>query len=335
MIRQSLVGSLLAIAAAAGVTTAGISRGPAPRAGAAAEYTWSRVTDAAAFDGAYNFPVFVVHDEMWAFHPRGHWYSRDGKTWTRSELPSSGLNSGYQKYVSFRDAVYALGTMTGNYLDLHLTSRIARTRDFKRWEVLAEESNLPARVFYGVLVYQGKMWLFGGFDGREYYNDVWNSPDGVRWTRVADHSAWSPRDVDMAAAFQGRMWIIGGGVIDGQRELNPNSKREVWASTDGIHWIKSPDRAGSAWGGSPVVFDDQLWLIAANRNSTFAPAMLSTGDGVVWREESAPWPPRGAPAVWVFGDKLFMAGGKYSVMENGAPRFIYRNDVWSLTRLAR
>src|SRR5438105_3284400 len=186
----------------------------------ASTYQWTLITEAAAFDGAYNFPVFVVRNEMWAFHPRGHWLSRDGKTWSRSDLPLSGLNSGYQKYVAFHDAVYALGTMTGNYLDLHLTSRIARTRDFKRWEVLAEESSLPARVFYGALVYQGKMWLFGGFDGRNYYNDVWNSADGVSWTRITEHTDWSPRDVDMAAAFQGKLRIIGGGVIDGQRELN-------------------------------------------------------------------------------------------------------------------
>src|SRR5438045_9737748 len=130
MIRPSVVGSLLAMAATVGAAV-GTSGKPAPRTGA--EYTWSRVTETAAFDGAYNFPVFVVRDEMWAFHPRGHWTSRDGKTWLRSELPPSGLNSGYQKYVLFRNAVYALGTMRGNYLDLHLTSRIARTRDFQRW----------------------------------------------------------------------------------------------------------------------------------------------------------------------------------------------------------
>jgi hypothetical protein len=80
------------------------------------------------------------------------------------------------------------------------------------------------------------------------------------------------------------------------------------------------------------VYDDRLWLVAANRNSTFAPALLSTADGASWREESAPWAPRGAPAVWLFNGRLFMAGGKYSVMENGTPRFIYRNDVWSMMR---
>jgi hypothetical protein len=35
--------------------------------------------------------------------------------------------------------------------------------------------------------------------------------------------------------------------------------------------------------------------------------------------------------VWVFDNKLFMAGGKYSVRENGTQRFIYRNDVWSMS----
>ena len=289
-------------------------------------------TDSAAFDGAYNFPVFVVRGEMWAFHPRGCWSSRDGRTWNRSTLAPSGLNSGYQKYVAFGDGVYALGTMTGNYMDLHLTSRIARTRDFHQWEVLATRSELPARVFYGAVVHDGKIWLLGGFDGRGYFNDVWSSPDAVHWTRVTEHASWSPRNVDMAVAFRGRIWVIGGGVIDGQPDPHPNSKREVWSSADGVRWLRHADRGGDAWGGAPVVYDGQLWLIAANRNSTFAPSLLATADGESWREESAPWSPRGAPAVWVFADKLYMAGGKYSVMEYGAPRFIYRNDVWSMSR---
>jgi len=303
-------------------------RAPATRA----DYQWTREKDTAAFEGSYNFPVFVVRGEMWAFHPRGGWSSRDGKTWVRSELPASGLNTGYQHYVQFRDAVYALGTMTGNYLDLHLTSRIARTRDFKRWEVVANESNLPPRVFYGAVVFQDKIWLLGGYDGRTYYNDVWNSADGVHWTRVAEHAGWTARTADMVPVFKNRIWVIGGGVIDGEREPNPDSKREVWSSADGVHWDKSPKRSGDAWGGAPVVYDDQLWLIAANRNSTFAPAFLVTSDGATWREGSAPWSPRGAPAVWVFDGKLFMAGGKYSVRENGEQRFIYRNDVWSMSR---
>ncbi|MDQ6886560.1 MAG: hypothetical protein M3068_04610 [Gemmatimonadota bacterium] len=310
-----------------GWLTSEVDRSPARPA-----YAWSLLTDSAAFPGAYNFPVFTLHRQMWAFHPQGNWSSTDGKTWVRSPLPLAGLNSGYQKYVVLDDAVYALGTMKGNYLHLQLTSQIARTRDFRQWETVAAESNLPRRVFYGAVTYKNRIWLMGGFDGAGYHNDVWSSADGIRWKRATRHAGWSPRNVDLAVVFEDRMWIIGGGVIDGQREINPNSRREAWSSLDGVHWDKAPDRAGPAWGGTPAVFDGKLWLVGANRNSTFAPASLVTADGVTWREEAAPWAPRGAPAVWVFDDKLYMTGGKYSVMENGAPRFIYRNDVWQLAR---
>ncbi|HVZ49785.1 MAG TPA: hypothetical protein VG916_13450 [Gemmatimonadaceae bacterium] len=322
---------LLAVGACAGVPLAIAARTPAP---AAAEYRWTSVTDSAAFPGSYNFPVFVVGEEMWALHPEGAFRSADGRSWTRTPLPPSGLNPGYQKYVQLNGAIYALGSMTGNYLDLHLTSRIARTRDLRTWEVAAPASNLPARVFYGAVTFRGRAWLLGGFDGRAYHNDVWSSPDAVHWTRVLEHAPWSARNVDGAVVFRDRIWIIGGGVIDGSPDPHPDSKREVWSSADGVTWSKSPDRAGAAWGGSPVAFDGRLWLIAANRNSTFAPSLLVTDDAATWREESAPWSPRGAPAVWVWHDRLFMAGGKYSVPVNGQPRFIYRNDVWALRRTA-
>src|ERR1051325_4832481 len=102
-------------------------------------YSWVKVTDAAAFPGAYNFHVFTVRRQMWAFHHQGNWYSTDGRVWTKSELPVFGLNAGTQKYVQFNDAIYALGTTEGNWTEMRLGSRIARTSDFKRWEVLAEK----------------------------------------------------------------------------------------------------------------------------------------------------------------------------------------------------
>lgn len=92
-----------------------------------ARYAWTEEVKTAAFPGSYNFPVYTVRNELWALHPEGAWTSRDAKSWTRTPLPPSGLNLGYQDYVRLGDAVYALGTMTGNYLDLHLTSRISRT----------------------------------------------------------------------------------------------------------------------------------------------------------------------------------------------------------------
>ncbi len=290
-------------------------------------YTWTRLTDHAVFPEGYNFPLFNIQNKLWAFHPQGNWYSEDGKNWTKAELPALGLRTGYQQYVQFNDAIYALGTMEGNYLDLRVGSRITRTSsDLKRWEAIAEQSELPARVFYGATVFGGKIWLFGGFDGKNYYNDAWNSADGVHWRRVAEKSPWSPRSNPTAIVFKNQIWLIGGGIIDGQ------IFNDVWRSADGINWIRVADKMGEkpVFGFSAVVYDDKIWLVGLNRNDGFRNALLVSSDGVTWQEQSTPWTPRGGVATCVLGGKLFMTGGKYSMTENGNIKFIYSNDVWSM-----
>jgi len=298
------------------------------------EYVWNEVTSNAAFPQGYNYPVFVMNGEMLALN-KGGWISKDGKNWTKTNLPESGLNSGYQEYVQFKNAIYALGTMQGNYTNMQLSSKIVRTKDFKTWETLAEKSELPARVFYGATVFRDKIWLVGGYDGVNYFNDIWNSEDGVKWKRVVEKAAWSPRLVGTIVRFKNRLWLFGGGVIDGEKENNPNSNKEVWSSEDGINWtqeMKTNTEKNWGWGATPVVFDGKLWLVGANRDGNFASAVLVSDDGITWQAQSAPWSPRGAVAVWVFNDKLFMTGGKFSYQKNGEPVFVYSNDVWAMSK---
>lgn len=46
----------------------------------------------------------------------------------------------------------------------------------------------------------------------DYYNDVWNTSDGIHWKQVTKHAAWSPRGiVTGSAVFKGKMWLIAGG----------------------------------------------------------------------------------------------------------------------------
>src|SRR5205807_8276371 len=63
----------------------------------------------------------------------------------------------------------------------------------------------------------------------------------------------------------------------------------------------------------------------------FQNAVLVSGDGMNWTEQTAPWTTRCGVATCVYDGKLFMTGGKYSVTENGNIRFIYSNDVWYMT----
>jgi hypothetical protein len=298
-----------------------------------ASYTWSNVTPAAGFPQGYNYPVFVMGDRMVAMN-NGSWISKDGRDWSRTELPESGLNSGYQRYVLFNGAIYALGKLDGNYERFSISTRIMRTRDLRTWETVAESSNLPQRIFYGATVFANKIWLIGGYDGKRYYNDVWNSTDGVKWQRVAESAAWSPRNISVLAVFQDRLWVLGGGPIDGDKAnwTNPNCEREVWSSADGITWARVAADLNRKWRGTPVVFDNKLWLVGANRGGTFDSDSWVTADGARWKELPAPWSPRGAVAAWVFDGKLFMTGGKSSHTENGELKFVYSNDVWAMSR---
>ncbi|MFT3743244.1 MAG: hypothetical protein QM785_03015 [Pyrinomonadaceae bacterium] len=298
---------------------------------AAPRYSWTSVTAAANYPQGYNFPVYSMRGWMIALN-NGAWISKDGKKWTKTALPDSGLNSGYQKYVNFNGAIYALGSMTGNYEKFTVSPKILRTKDLNSWETLAETSNLPQRVFYGMTVFNGKMWLLGGFDGKEYHNDVWNSSDGVHWTRVVENAKWSPRNVSVATVFNDKIWLFGGGVIDGNTDNNRNSYKEVWVSKDGISWERVMPNLDKKWGGTPVVFDGRLWLVGMNRGTAFASAVWMTEDGEHWNELTAPWSPRGAVAAWVFDNKLYMTGGKSSHTENGEIKFVYSNDVWSMSR---
>jgi hypothetical protein len=296
------------------------------------EYVWSQVTAKAGFPEGYNYPVFVLNGEMFALN-QGGWLSKDGENWTKTDLPESGLNSAYQKFVQFNGAIYALGAMRGNYLDFTLSTKILRTRDGKAWETLAERSNLPERVFYGAVAFKDKIWLIGGFDGRRYYNDVWNSADGINWTRAAEKTAWSERNPTRIIVFKDRLWLIGGGVIDGEKTNNPNAGKEVWSSADGINWTEVKVNSPGGLGGSPVVFDERIWLVGANRgDGNFDNAVLVSDDGANWRARSAPWSPRGGTVVWVAGDKLFLTGGKYSYREKGEIRFVYSSDVWAMRK---
>ncbi len=295
-----------------------------------AKYEWVKVTDKAEYKVGYNYPLYSIQNKLWAFHAEEIFSSADeGKTWARSKLPSIRRDVYQAQYVRSGDAVYAFGRHSGNYEKMNFSPLVSRTTDFENWEVLSEKSDLPARIFAAVVEFKGKFWLLGGFDTKNYYNDVWNSADGVTWTRVTEKAPWEARNTyDRVLVFQDKLWLIGGGKID-----QPPGD-DVWNSADGINWTQVTGKmyAQAVLGGTPVAFDDKLWILGINRNDTFSNGVLASVDGKTWQEESAPWTPRGGVAACVHNGKLFMTGGKYSVTENGRIRFIYSNDVWYMNQ---
>ncbi|HMS43260.1 MAG TPA: hypothetical protein PKE69_23730, partial [Pyrinomonadaceae bacterium] len=61
------------------------------------EYVWQEITAKAEFPQSYNYPVYLMNDGNLLALNQGGWLSKDGKDWTKTSLPESGLNSAYQK----------------------------------------------------------------------------------------------------------------------------------------------------------------------------------------------------------------------------------------------
>lgn len=280
-------------------------------------YQWQKMTDAATFPKSYNFQLFAIKDTLWTLHPQGTYFSVNGKDWNKTPLPHFIQNSAFLDFIDFKSAVYGLGTFRGNIEHYNMTSAIAKTSDFKNWEVITKESNLPRRFFYHPFVFDNKIWIIGGNDGKDDYNDIWNSTDAVHWTKVKDNASFGKRANSQVVQLNGKLFLL---------------NNDVWSSSDGINWtLVTPEivKGQELFGYATVVYDNRIWLFGCNRNGLFESKVLLSTDGKNWEEMDAPWSPRGAMAACVYKGKIYMTGGKYG----GTPEhteFVYSNDVWTL-----
>lgn len=290
------------------------TRSPEPR------YIWKRLTDHAAFAKSYNFQILSHHDTLWVFHPDGNYFSIDGKKWTKSSLSNIIHNLAFLDYVYFNRSVYGLGHFKGNIERFTLRTPIHRSSDFKTWQQLAKESNLPRRFFYHPVVFNNRLWLYGGSDAHRKYGDVWSSADGVHWKKEADTTPFGERDGQQFLVFKNKLFMLG---------------KDVWASDDGLQWAKVTDRIVSEdiFGYGAVVYDGQIWLMGCSRNGKFKSEVLVSPDGKQWQARHAPWSPRGGVAVCVHKGKVYLTGGKYGGQDINHPEFEYSNDVWTLEKI--
>ena len=202
------------------------------------------------------------------------------------------------------------------------------------WVRVAEHANWAARDSCGEVVYDGKMWLSGGWFSSNIIGprDVWSSADGANWTRATETAGWKHGDLPMTATFRNRMWFMGGWYAG--RLPEGGASNEVWASTDGAHWdCVTPAAAWSPRIGAGLVeFEGKLWLLGGlERYFDPQPQHLrsdvwSSADGAMWEQvtPAAPWAGRAFQGALAFAGKLWIFGGG-----NYVPTYQGLNDVWS------
>lgn len=187
----------------------------------------------------------------------------------------------------------------------------------------------------GYVVHQDKLWIIGGdVNQRHYQFDIWNSADGRDWSLVnRDRPVpWGPRALHYTFAFRDKIWVVGGQTMPAFAPSEEIFYRDIWNSSDGIHWKRITPRepywpARGMIGGS-VVFQGRIWILGGGTYDTprtpqrkFYNDVWSSPDGIKWTRhvEFAPWEPRQYHDVAVFDGRMWVMEG-YSKAN--------RNDVW-------
>ena len=206
---------------------------------------------------------------------------------------------------------------------------------------MTENAAFAARDGAGALVFNGKMWLLGGWNPGDKVHfphicnsEVWSSTDGAVWTLENPEAAWEGRHTAGYVVHNDRMWVVGG---DANQRRYQN---DVWSSADGIQWhlVNSHVPWAERALHYTVAFDHRIWVMGGQTLPQFAPAeeafhndVWCSEDGVDWTRvtANAPWPPRGmiGGGVVFRGRMWILGGGTYDTP--GRPQRTFFNDVWS------
>jgi len=242
---------------------------------------------------------------------------------------------GYNEYLGAFDNRTGLANVFGWLLSQAKKSRGERPS----WVKVTDHADWRARDSAGEVVYDGKMWLLGGWfsststQDRDYPHDVWSSTDGARWNLVSPAAPWVHADLPTALVHDNRMWIMGGWYKG--RRPEGSASNQVWHSTDGTKWTQA---AAAPWaarcGAGGAVHHGKMWILGGTKRYFFGSKddllndVWSSADGIHWDlvAGSAPWTPRAFHAVLAFDGKLWVMGGGNYVLA-----YQCRHDVWSST----
>ncbi len=347
-LRVSLIGVVLMLPGLKGVL-------------AAPFYSWQNVTLQAPYAARDGAGVVVFNNKAWLLGGWNSqtpvfpytttnevWNSSDGRNWHLVK-PNTFVPGRFNSatdwegrhmagWVVFQNKMWIVG---GDSNQCHYQPNVWNSSDGVHWTQVATNVPWGNRVLHYTVVFDNKIWVMGGptltledcpgYTGSEkYYNDIWNSSDGVHWQQVKPVGPmWSPRGMICGSVvFNGRMWILGGGTYATQQAIY----HDVWNSADGIHWTQ----VASSVPWQPVVYlsvavyGGRIWILGGDTGDGGhdVNGVWSSPDGVHWDSAgNTPWLPRHAASAFAMNGGLWLTGGTTDV--NGS-----QNDLWKLDNAA-
>jgi hypothetical protein len=200
---------------------------------------------------------------------------------------------------------------TNQSADLRAHSELAGTSDGSRWVEVGTDALPVATVAHSSLVYNGKMWIIGGYTGVGTAN-IYYSTDGITWTLstgtlpVATYSHSS-------VVYNGKMWVIGG---------TSGTYRKVYYSTDGVTWTQAGVDAlpVATTNHTSLVYNGKMWVIGGYTGAVGVRTVYYSTDGITWTPSGGLL---SANTYWhssvVYNNKMWVIGG----VDGGTRRKVY------------
>ena len=194
------------------------------------------------------------------------------------------------------------------------------------WVEVQDTLPFAAKDGSGLVVFDNKMWLLGGWDPPFHeplntHSQVWSSTDGANWDSITT-APWPARHAAAWLVGNGAMWVICGDPQSG-------CLTDVWKSEDGINWIQTCTAIPGFVPRSNVnyVFLNGKLTLFGGEQCSGSPQndVWTSADGITWTQETdAPWEGRGMQINNVIdgSGNMWMLGGS-----NEGTRRSY-NDVW-------
>lgn len=265
-----------------------------------------------AINGWSNDAIYEHDGKLWSTHGddgRSYWdrtfsnkvwSSRDGQDW-KLETNNANQTRSDHSAVSYNGAMWTIhGYMheeTYGYREYR--RNVYSSTDGKTWN-WKSYGPFPPRSGHHSIVFNGKLWVFGGTDFRKtvsnnHLTDIWSMDEQGRWTEHTDDGGY-PNGIRALLEFNNELWIF--------------TWSEAWKSSNGVDWsqvtMTKPYHINNGVRPHWVVYNNEIWLIGARSNKE----VWKSSDGVSWNYISteSEISEYGAGGVIVFNNQLLLLG---------------------------
>jgi len=158
------------------------------------------------------------------------------------------------------------------------------SEDGIHWDKIADRIFEDDRIGYRIVVFKNKLWAIGGialqgvvdgFPQYQYYNEIWNSEDGVIWDMVTEKPDFSARSNATIVTREDGLWMFGGIPENGFRQLS-----EVWRSRNGTTWDLVTDKLSLTGIRSNKLLATDNWFMYISASQ----GIWSSTDGETWNQ---------------------------------------------------